>query len=226
MSVIVAFVSQKGGTGKSTLARALAAIVAHTGHKVRVADLDDRQQTVVEWEKLRRASGLSTILVEPFREMAGALASCHEGELLIIDAPAGVSRSTLEIARNSDLIVQPSGGSVDDLRPGVLLFHELLQAGIPKERMVIVLCRMLGEREEEQARAYVAKAGFDVLPGSIPERLGYREAQNRGEAVSEAKDKSLRARVDRLMDALFDKVDAQLKAKANRERAARARRNS
>jgi chromosome partitioning protein len=226
MPVTVAFVSQKGGTGKSTLARALAAVVAHTGHKVRVADLDDRQQTVVEWEKLRRASGLGTIQVEPYRETAAAFASGRDGELVIIDAPAGVTRTTLKIAKNSDLVVQPSGGSVDDLRPAVLLFHELVQAGIPKERLVIALCRMLGEREEEQARAYVARAGFDVLPGSIPERLGYREAHNRGEAASEAKDKSLRERVDQLMDALFDRVDGQLKAKASRGRRARARKDS
>ena len=50
---IVAFVSQKGGTGKSTLARALAAVVAHAGLKVKIADLDPDQQTVLHWEKLR-----------------------------------------------------------------------------------------------------------------------------------------------------------------------------
>ncbi len=38
--VIVGFVSQKGGTGKSTLARALGAVVAGAGLKVKIADLD------------------------------------------------------------------------------------------------------------------------------------------------------------------------------------------
>ena len=56
MAVVVAFVSQKGGTGKSTLARALAAIVAHVGLSVRIADLDPLQNTVIEWEKLRQDS--------------------------------------------------------------------------------------------------------------------------------------------------------------------------
>jgi chromosome partitioning protein len=226
MPVVVAFLSQKGGTGKSTLARALAAIVAHTGHRVRVADLDDRQQTIIEWEKLRRGSGLPAVEVEAFSDTAKALAGGQPGELLIVDAPAGASRRTLQIARNADLVVQPCGGSVDDLRPAVLLFHELVQAGIPKNRLVIALCRMLGEREEERARTYLGKAGFDVLPGSIPEKLGYREAHNRGQAVSEAKDRSLKQRVDHLMDALFDKVDAQLKAKANQEKAAKTRTSS
>jgi len=221
MAVIVALVSQKGGTGKSTLARALGAVVAHTGHKVRIADLDDQQQTVIEWGKLREDSNLSSIEVQAFSDVANALSSQREGELLIIDAPARASRSTLEIARHADLVVQPTGGSVDDLRPAVLLFHELVSAGIPKARLVIALCRILGEREEDIARAYIAKAGFTVLPGSMPERLAYREAHNRGQAANEAKDRAVRQRVDQLMDALFDKVDAQLKAKARRERATR-----
>jgi chromosome partitioning protein len=218
MAVIVALVSQKGGTGKSTLARALGAVVAHTGHRVRIADLDDQQLTVVEWEKLRKGSQLSTIEVQAFTDAASALATARDGELLIIDAPARVSRSTLEIARHADLVVQPSGGSVDDLRPAVLLFHELVAAGVPKDRLVIALCRMLGDREEEMARAYLTKAGFEVLPGSVPERLGYREAHNRGQAVNEATDRALRDRVDRLMDALFDRVDAQLRAKTRRQK--------
>ena len=40
MPVVVAFISQKGGVGKSTLARALGAVAASAGLKVRLADLD------------------------------------------------------------------------------------------------------------------------------------------------------------------------------------------
>jgi chromosome partitioning protein len=45
MPIIVSFVSQKGGVGKSTLARALLAVAAHT-MKVRLADLDPHQASV------------------------------------------------------------------------------------------------------------------------------------------------------------------------------------
>src|SRR3979409_2299789 len=111
MAVVVAFVSQKGGTGKSTLARALAAIVAHAGLAVRIADLDPLQNTVIEWEKLRRDSMLAPIRVEAFQTPAEALAGAEWGEPLLLNTAAHESRETLEIGHSADLIVQPSSVS-------------------------------------------------------------------------------------------------------------------
>src|SRR5215831_2684263 len=142
--IIVAFVSHKGGTGKSTLARALAAVVAHAGLKVRIADLDPQQETVLYWEKLRSEGHTDPpIAVEGFDSAADAIESAELDELLIIDAPAHATRGTLELAQAATLVVQPTGAGVDDLRPAVLLFHELLQAGVPKDRLVIALSRIL-----------------------------------------------------------------------------------
>jgi chromosome partitioning protein len=214
--VIVAFVSQKGGTGKSTLARALAAVVAHAGLKVRIADLDPEQATVLHWEKLRDETRAEPpITVEAFDTAAEAIDSAEDDELLIIDAPAHANRGTLDIAQAATLIVQPTGASIDDLRPAVLLFHELVQAGIPKERLVVALCRILTAAEEERARAYVEATGYQVMPGCIPERSAYREAHNRGLAVTEAR-RALDDRVDRLMEGLYTRVAAQLQARERR----------
>ena len=127
---------------------------------------------------------------------AEAIASVEDDELLIVDAPAHANRGTLEIAQAATLIVQPSGASLDDLRPAVLLFHELVAAGVPRDRLVVALCRILTQTEEDMARSYVMKAGYDVLPGCVPERSAYREAHNRGQAVTETKHKALNARVD------------------------------
>jgi chromosome partitioning protein len=50
MPIVVAFVSQKGGVGKSTLARALLAVASHV-MTVRLADLDPYQASVMEMEE-------------------------------------------------------------------------------------------------------------------------------------------------------------------------------
>ena len=53
MTVVVAFVSRKGGVGKSTFARALAAVAARRGLSTTLADLDKDQQTATRWQRLR-----------------------------------------------------------------------------------------------------------------------------------------------------------------------------
>jgi chromosome partitioning protein len=214
MAVIVGLVSQKGGVGKSTLARALAAVVAHAGLKVRVADLDPQQHTTVQWERMRGENRVAPALdVRGFSTVAQAFAGMEDDELLIIDAPARAGRRTLDIAKTADLIVQPTSGSIDDLRPAILFFHDLVQADVPNERLVFALSRTLTAAEEDAARSYIAKAGYKVLAGAIPERAAYRDAHNRGQAVTEAKGRA-QGSVEQLIEALFDKVHALMLAKS------------
>jgi chromosome partitioning protein len=220
MAVVVGLVSQKGGVGKSTLARALGAVVAHAGLKVRIADLDPQQHTVVEWERMRGESRVAPVLdVRAFATLAQALAGTAEDELLILDAPARVTRRTLGIARASDLVVQPTSGSLDDLRPAIMLFHELVDAGIARERLVLALSRTLSAAEHDAARAYIAKSDYDVLAGAIPERAAYRDAQNRGQAVTETKARAQDDPVHQLIQALFDKVHTLMLAKTHAAKA-------
>lgn len=221
MAVVVGLVSQKGGVGKSTLARALGAVVAHAGLKVRVADLDPQQYTVLDWERTRGENRVApTLHVRAFATVAQALTGLADDELLILDAPARAGRRTLDIAKAADLIVQPTSGSIDDLRPAVVFFHELVQADIPSERLVLALSRTLTAAEEEAARVYIAKAGYEVLAGAIPERAAYREAHNRGQAVTEAKSRAPDDQVEHLIEALFNKVHTLMRAKVRHAKAA------
>ena len=96
MPGVIAFVSQKGGTGKSTLARALAAVCVQAGLEVVLADIDPRQQTLIQWQKARTAQRVSPRLsVEPFDNAAEAVERAQACDLLILDAPGGVNDDTL-----------------------------------------------------------------------------------------------------------------------------------
>jgi cellulose biosynthesis protein BcsQ len=57
-TTIIAIVSQKGGVGKSTMARALAREAANNGLKVKIADLDTQQGTSVDWHRTRLNNGI------------------------------------------------------------------------------------------------------------------------------------------------------------------------
>jgi len=221
MPVIVSFVSQKGGVGKSTLARTLLA-VAGDSMRTRLADLDPQQASVIEWEKTRERNDAGPPCeVVAYETASDAIDQSGDVELLIIDAPARTSRATLEIAQRSHLVVQPTGASADDLRPAVLLFHELIKAGVPRERLVAAVCRVLTETEEAAARAYMQAAGYEVLEGSILEHSGYRQAQNRGHAITETRIAKLNQRADDLMSALLRKVTEAVEVRAGGPRSGR-----
>ncbi len=207
MATVIAFISQKGGVGKSTLARALAREAAASGLKVKIADLDPDQATILDWHKVRTQRAIDPPLsVELFRTAAQALAGAEGHDLLVIDGPAKASGGTTEIAKRADLIVQPTGAARDDLNPAIRVFHGLVKQGILPDRLVFALNRIGTESEAEAARAYLHEAGYVALPGYLPERPAYRLAQNEGYAVTETRFQGPKERADALIQALINKV--------------------
>ncbi|KLL01767.1 MAG: plasmid partition protein ParA [Mycoplasmataceae bacterium RC_NB112A] len=122
---IIAFISQKGGVGKSTLARTVAVEVSHYKFKTLLVDCDPQQTTSYNWLQLRKKSKFE---VKIFPTVQKALWEASKYDLLIIDGSARTSQATLEISQNSDLIIQPTGASRDDLVPAVKEFKEFSQS--------------------------------------------------------------------------------------------------
>src|ERR1700709_2347738 len=156
MTTIIGLISQKGGVGKSTLARALAREAAAGGLRVKLADLDTQQGTSSNWHRRRLEAGIEPAFsVEAFKTAAQALRIAPDYDVLVLDGPARASAATLEIARQAAIVVQPTGASIDDLYPAVLTFHELAREGIPKSRLVFALCKIGTDAEEVEARGYI-----------------------------------------------------------------------
>ena len=146
--------------------------------------------------------------VEAFATAAQALAVADRYDLLIIDGPARTSAATLDIAKASSLVVQPTGASLDDLRPAVREFHALVKAGIPTARLTFALNRIGTDAEEAEARSYLGEAGYPVLAGCLVERPAYRQAQNTGHSITETRFAKLNGRADVLIQSLIDKATA------------------
>ena len=207
MPTIVAFLSQKGGVGKSTLARSLAVVGTEVGLRVRLADLDPQQRTLVRWVSAREESGL-----EPAVDVVAtdipivALTSGQDVDLLVLDLPGQLNDSFAAVAASAQLIVQPTSPSIDDLHPAILVFNALQRVRIPRDRMVFALCRVLSEKEAETTRNYLHEQGFTVLRSAIHERAAYREALNLGRALSETRQQSLNASAREMMLDLLNRA--------------------
>src|SRR5262245_35725858 len=121
MAIVVSFVSNKGGVGKSTLARALAVEAVRDGSRVLLADVDEGQHTSTKWNARRQASSIKPdVEVKAYERSAEgsateqAFADSENYELLIIDAGPRARAETRSIVEASHLIVLPTGVAADD----------------------------------------------------------------------------------------------------------------
>ncbi len=207
MATIIGFVSQKGGVGKSTLARALAREAAASDLEVKVADLDIQQGTTINWQRRRLEARIEpTVSVESFRTASQALKLADQFDLLILDGPARTSKETFEIAQAADIVIQPTGASIDDLEPAILVFHELVKRKIPKSKLSFALTRVGTESEYLDAIGYIEEAGYSALDGCLFERPAYRQAQNEGHSITETRYKTLNQKADSLIQSLIDRI--------------------
>src|SRR5436190_7088987 len=165
MAIVVAFISQKGGVGKSTLARALATSAVRSGLAVKTVDLDPEEATITVWAQTRDRYEVSpSIKVDAFRFLKDALASARGEEFVIIDTPGGISDAVAEIAAHATFLVQPTSPSVNDLYPAVLVFRALERVGVSRDKFAFAVNRTLADDEASNARAYLANWALRFLP--------------------------------------------------------------
>ena len=219
MALIVAMVSQKGGVGKSTLARILACEFAVQGWNVKIGDLDISQATSFQWRTRRLQNKIEPdVPVEQFGTVEKALALAEQYDMLILDGAPHSTSATRAIAQASQLTVIPTGLSLDDLPPAVVLAHDLVKHGVAREKIVFALCRA-GDSplEIEEARAYLRDAGYEILPGAIPEKTGYRRATDEGRALTQTRYETLNHRAEEVAQGIVDRI-SQLSADTTKKK--------
>lgn len=197
--VIIAFISQKGGVGKSTLAQALAVEAKKKKIKVLLADCDSQQSTSYEWSKINKK-----IPCQFFSSVKEVWPYTKKYDLIIIDAPARTSQGTLEIAQHANLIVQPTGASRADLVPAVKEFNALKEAGVNKKKLLFILFRLSNQTEAQVIKEYLKKTGYSCSPFYVMEKASYKQIQNEGKTIAEVKYKKLAQQAKKLIDSLLD----------------------
>lgn len=215
MTLIIAICAQKGGVGKSTLARLTAREYSAAGWNVKIADLDVSQGTSFNWQGRRlQRQAQPVIAVERFGSAEDAIRASSHLDLLVIDAPPHSTAATLKMARQAHAVLLPTGLSLDDMQPQVLLAHELVKKGVAKSKIAFALCRV-GDSHLElvEAQTYVTDAGYRILKGAIPEKTAYRRASDEGCALTETRFPSLNARADRLAQSIVNLVSELQKEK-------------
>ena len=206
MTYIIGMVSQKGGAGKSTLARLFARELAQDGFTVKIADLDTQQTTSTEWATDRVKAGIEPeIQVQSFGNLKMALAEAKRFDAYILDGRPHSSRQTLEIALAAHLIVIPTGQTKDDLRPAVKLAHSLVDSDIDSSRIAFALVKTTRSVAEiTAAQTYLRLTDYTLIDGFLPVSTAYGIAHDAGKAATETPYRSLNEKAEQLAQAMID----------------------
>ena len=191
----ILFTSQKGGVGKSTLARSTAVALAYTGRKVLLADFDVDQRTCVRWQAQRVARALEPrIEVEAFSKEKKLGRVEYDYQDIVIDTRGQHDELSLDLATSADVVFLPSSFSMDDVSPTLRVVESLRNAGVPSARIAIVFCRTGGSKKQGQlARSILAMNRIAVLDAVLPQKDGFISLYATGRTGREAPQPKLRS---------------------------------
>ncbi|EJG1615127.1 ParA family protein [Vibrio parahaemolyticus] len=210
MGYKISFVSQKGGPGKSTIARAVGTSYAAAGWNVKIGDLDVNQSTSFEWLQRRLQNNIVPyVAVEVFGTAGQALRIADDYDLFIFDGAPMASAATSEISKASDLIVIPTGLAVDDLKPSVILAHTLVQKhGVDTRRIAFAFNRATGsESEYNEAQDYLRQTPYFLIEGRIEDKPSYRKALDAGRSILETPYQGPRKKADEVIQNIINRLE-------------------
>ncbi len=186
----VAFITQKGGAGKTTLAASVAAAAADAGEKVIVFDLD-LQASLVRWgERRKDAHAQSGVTVEPLEvERLPYIRAIVKGvadagfTLAIFDTGGGDGRMASMVAEAADLCLLPARPTCLDVEVTAATFRSLFLA---KRSAAFVLNQC--PPTDRSARADQAASDLRrlaLLAPTLASRIDFQDAMAAGLGVTE-----------------------------------------
>ncbi len=207
--IAIACLSQKGGVGKSTLARLIARTYAAGGWQVKIADFNVKQKTSVDWAALRMSQKVEPeIPAEAYTDVSRATKQAGL-DLVVFDGKPDADTQTIRIAQESDLVIIPTGISADDLVPQVRFAQELKMRGIVAGKIFFILNKVTDSNAAiADAKAFITSAGFEVAKNTLPVKTAFVNAQNSGRSLSECEYPSLNDRAEALASEIVGHVNA------------------
>jgi len=182
----LAIATQKGGSGKSTVAIHLAVAAEIEGSEVLIADLDPHSQTAAEWASERSSERpvvikLSTKDIETLKQQA-----IDEGfDLLILDCPPYIDDVITQATKFSDFTLIPAQPRFADLRT----LPRVIEKVHPPFAVVLNSCTpgFSGQESSKtsEARRLLIQSGIPVSQVSLIRREAFTDALNGGKAVVE-----------------------------------------
>jgi chromosome partitioning protein len=181
----VLIASQKGGAGKTALARNLGVAAVEAGQRTLLVDLDP-QGSLSDWWQGRTAEQPEMFERPPRPDQLGDVLAALSGfDLVVIDTPPSDHPWMGKVATLADLVVIPSKPSPDDLRAIGSTLAMVKRAGTP---FAFVLSQVPPRSRLTGEAARVLAQHGKVAPVNIGLRVSFAETSATGEGVTETSD--------------------------------------
>lgn len=180
---IIAVISQKGGSGKTTLALHLAVAAAAAGRNTAIIDLDP-QASAAKWSDRREAelpvvlSAHASRLPQEIERVKGA--GC---ELLILDTAPHSDAAALDAAKAADLVLVPCRPAILDME-AISNTLDLVRAKGTPVFVVMNAVAPQGQEAQEAAEA-IAELDAPVCPIQLVTRVAFSRSLITGQTAQE-----------------------------------------
>lgn len=185
--MIISFLNQKGGVGKTTLSVNVAGCLARQGHRVLLIDAD-KQGSATTWASLREDAPFQVVSMARANMARDALKLAQDYDHTIIDGPPHaeeIARSCIVASDFVALPIEPSGLSTwaSDLTVRQVKeaqeFKTTLKCGF-------VVSRKIGKTViGRDIRNMAAEAGLPILGSEIEQRVAFAEGMTMGQTIFE-----------------------------------------
>lgn len=181
----IAVISQKGGSGKTTLALHLAASATQAKKPACVVDTDP-QATAAAWGDWR-GDFLPVVVTSPPARLARTIEQAlrqEEVEVVVIDTPPHAEAAMREAIKAADLVLIPSRPRAFDLH-ALEAVAEMLEFASKPAYVVFNAVPSGATRQVAESIEAATALGLKVCPVTFGERADFHRSSAKGEVASE-----------------------------------------
>ena len=181
---IYAVISQKGGSGKTTISTNLAVEACLAGKRTMIVDTDP-QGSSGTWSDLREKPFPDVITTQPSRLPREIGAAAQRGyEVIVLDTPGHTDMSMLTAAQLATLVVIPCRPQVFDLA-SIRMTLDVCRMAQTSAVIVFSAAPTRGHRLVGIARELLLDEKIPILPTMLRQRSAFAHACTYGLGVSE-----------------------------------------
>jgi len=180
---VITFATSKGGVGKSSLGRSLAAHWFTIGHKPALIDADPQRTLANRYDPQGRM-GEVPVVAEPEERVGEVIEELRRRHApVIVDTARFRNRTTIGALVATDIAIIPLKPAVEDVDAAIATYNLIREINETDERQgrpikvaMVLTMTMRGTVIARHVRDQLSEAGYPLLKAEMMNRVAYPEA--------------------------------------------------